>query len=40
MQTADTSVRPGTKQTLLIDLLKREEGATIDGAGQSFSIAP
>ncbi|MEE9208841.1 MAG: DUF3489 domain-containing protein, partial [Kiloniellales bacterium] len=31
-KTSPAAVRPGTKQALLIDLLKRKKGATIDEA--------
>ncbi len=31
-RTSSAAVRPGTKQALLIDLLKRKKGATIDEA--------
>ena len=42
-RTSPAAVRPGTKQALLIDLLKRKKGATIDEAieatgGQAHSV--
>ena len=35
-----TAVRPGTKQALLIDLLKRKKGATIEAIVEALGWLP
>ena len=37
---SQTAVRPGTKQALLIDLLKRRKGATIEAIVETFDWLP
>ncbi len=39
-KTSSPAVRPGTKQALLIDLLKRKKGATIDEAVEATGWQP
>ena len=39
-RTSPAAVRPGTKQALLIDLLKRKKGATIDEAVEAVGWQP
>ena len=39
-RTSPAAVRPGTKQALLIDLLKRKKGATIDEAVEATGWQP
>jgi predicted ArsR family transcriptional regulator len=39
-RTSPAAVRPGTKQALLIDLLKRKRGATIDEAVEAVGWQP